>query len=117
MKRQEMDDIIQINKDQMPVMLIGGIATGMDLAEKINRYWKGLEEKYGFDSKTVEPSARGELFFLAVPKKIKIEEEKAIEKYDSLSKIIKALESAKFENEAGILENFIPFKALKRRQP
>jgi len=117
MKRQEMDDILQINKDQMPVMLIGGITTGMDLAEKINRYWKGLGEKYGFDYKTVGPSAKGELFFLAVPKKFpppKTKEEKEMDKYDSLFKIIDALETANFENQAGFLKNFIPFMALKR---
>jgi len=117
MTREEMDDILQINKDQMPVMLIGGITTGMDLREKINRYWSGLGDKYGFDDATVEPSAKGELFFLAIPKPIippKTKEEIAMEKYDSISKIVDALEKDDFQSTGGYLVNCIPFLALKK---
>lgn len=68
MLQQEMDDIIAINKNQAPVMKIGSVITGMDLREKINNYWQGLGDKYGFKHLTVEPSAKGSLFFLAEPK-------------------------------------------------
>ncbi|HDZ25797.1 hypothetical protein LCGC14_1114590 [marine sediment metagenome] len=67
MTQEEMDDIIQINKDVGPVMQIGTVTTGMDRQEKINNYWQGLADKYGFNPETVEGSSRGELYFLAEP--------------------------------------------------
>ena len=53
----------------------------------------------------------------AVPKAIvppKTKGEMAMDKYDSLFKIIDALEAGDFENTGGSLKNFIPFLALKR---
>lgn len=67
MQQAEMDDIIAINKSQMPVLLIGNVTTGMDLRERINSYWEGLGHKYGFEPMSAEPSAKGNLFFLATP--------------------------------------------------
>ena len=70
MLQDEMDKILQINKDTMPVMLIGGmggVSTGMDKQERINDYWQTLGDKYGFNPDTVEASSRGRLFFLAEP--------------------------------------------------
>jgi hypothetical protein len=72
MLQQEMDDIIGINRRKMPVMQIGNVTTGMDLQERINNYWKGLSDKYGFKQMTVEGSSRGKLFFLAEPKPIEV---------------------------------------------
>jgi len=117
MTQEEMDDIIQINKDQMPVLVICGITTGMDLAEKINWYWRGLGEKYGFHSQTAEGSSKGKLFFLASPKPIvipKTKEELAMDEFDTIPKIVEALEAGKYESIAGPLENLTAFRALKR---
>lgn len=130
MTQQEMDDIIAINKNQMPVMKIGNVNTGMDLQERINAYWSGLGDKYGFKPMTVEPSSKGKLFFLAEPKPIvkpKTQTEIEIDKYignamgylnynvtESLKKIVKQLERCDYENEAGTLRMNIAFLALKK---
>lgn len=130
MKQEEMDGIIQINKDQMPVMKIGTVTTGMDLAEKVNSYWKGLGNKYGFEHMTVEGSSKGKLFFLAEPKPIvkpKTQTEIEIDKYlnhvslplgnsirSALSKIIKQLEPCDYECIGGPLVNNVAFMALKK---
>jgi len=117
MMQEEMDDIIAINKSQMPVMQIGNVTTGMDLRERINNYWKGLSDKYGFKQMTVEGSSRGELFFLAEPKPIvvpKTREEIEMDKYDTLQKIVTQLEMSEYECEGGFLKMNVAFMALKR---
>ena len=129
MQQEEMDDIIAINKSQMPVMKIGNVTTGMDLQERINSYWEGLGNKYGFKHLTVEPSAKGKLFFLAEPKPIEVpktQSEIEIEKYigdakgylgsgakDSLRKIVAQLRSCNYECEAGVLNMNVAFLALE----
>ena len=115
MEQEEMNDIIKINKNQTPVMRIGETWTGMDLQEKINNYWKKLEEKYGFDKDTVEASGKGKLYFLAVAKHIKTEEEKDREKYNDLSEIVKQLESCNYTSVAGPLEKNIAFIVLQEK--
>jgi len=130
MLQTEMDDIISINKNQSPVMKFGDYWSGMDLQEKINHYWETLGNKYGFKHLTVEPSAKGKLFFLAEPKPIvvpKTQTEIEIDKYidgtdgylsgavkDSLKKIVTQLESCEYGNEAGYLNNNVAFLALKK---
>jgi len=102
----------------------------MDLQEKINHYWETLGNKYGFKHLTVEPSAKGKLFFLAEPKPIvvpKTQTEIEIDKYidgtdgylsgavkDSLKKIVTQLQSCEYGNEAGYLNNNVAFLALKK---
>ena len=117
MLQAEMDDILQINKDQMPVMKIGNFTTGMDMQERVNAYWTGLGDKYGFKHMTVEGSAKGKLFFLAEPKPVvvpKTQTEKEIEKYvGDLPAIVKQLEFCEYETEAGCLSNNVAFLALK----
>lgn len=130
MTQGEMDDIIGINKNQMPVMKIGNVTTGMDLQEKINNYWEGLGNKYGFKHMTVEPSAKGELFFLAEPKPIvvpKTQAEIEMDKYigesmgyrnnhvtDALTKIVEQLERCDYECEGGVLKMNVAFLSLKK---
>jgi len=130
MTQQEMDDIIAINKSRMPVMKIGNVTTGMDLQEKINAYWGGLADKYGFKQMTVEPSSKGKLFFLAEPKPIvkpKTQTEIEIDKYvgnamgylnynvtDALKKIVTQLEKCDYESEGGFLKMNVAFLALKQ---
>ena len=117
MLQQEMDDIIAINKSQMPVMMIGNVTTGMDLQERINSYWRGLGDKYGFKEMTVEGSSKGKLFFLAEPKPIvipKTQTEIEMDKYDSLQKIVNQLEGCHYECEGGFLINNIAFLKLKQ---
>ena len=70
MTQDEMNDIIAINRNQMPVMKIGDNWTGLDLQEKINTYWKILGDKYGFKSGSAGPCSRGKLYFLATPVKV-----------------------------------------------
>lgn len=132
MTQQNMDDIIAINKSQMPVMKIGNVTTGMDLAERVNSYWEGLGNEMGFKHMTVEPSSKGKLFFLAEPKPIvvpKTELEKSIEEYtgtalewttkevrSSLVKICIQLESAYTGDSlsiSGDITKNIAFIALK----
>jgi hypothetical protein len=130
MTQQEMDDIIAINKNQMPVMMIGSVTTGMDLQERINAYWEGLGDKYGFKYMTVEGSSKGKLFFLAEPKPIVIPKTQAeieIDKYlgdslrwisgeakGALRRIVDQLESCDYENQAGVLKMNVAFLALKK---
>jgi hypothetical protein len=117
MTQEEMDDIIAINKNQMPVMMIGNVSCGMDLQERINAYWEGLGNKYGFKPMTVEGSAKGKLFFLAEPKPIAIPKTQAeieMDKYDTLQKIVDQLESCEYESIGGYLVNNVAFLALKR---
>ena len=83
MTQEEMDNIIAINKNQMPVMVIGDVVTGNEVRERVNNYWMGLGDKYGFKWDTVEGSAKGKLFFLAEPKPkviLKTPEEISMEK-------------------------------------
>lgn len=117
MLQEEMDSIIAINKNNPPVMMIGNYVSGMDLQENINKYWEELGDKYGFKHMTVEPSAKGKLFFLAEPKPIvvpKTQEEIEMDKYDTIKKIVNQLEECGFKCEAGSLEQNIAFKSLKR---
>ena len=65
MRQEQMDAIIAINKDRMPVIKIGSVNVGMDLQDQINEFWRVLGLEYGFNSKTVEASSKGKLFFLA----------------------------------------------------
>lgn len=117
MLQQEMDDIISINKNMPPVMKFGDYWSGMDLQEKINHYWQTLGDKYGFKHMTVEPSAKGKLFFLAEPKPIvvpKTQAEIEMDKYDTLGKIVEQLEKCNYECEAGVLIQNVAFLSLKR---
>lgn len=119
MERKEMDDIIAINKDGGdPVMFLsGGTPIGSSLQEKINDYWEILANKYGFKPMTVESSSKGELYFLAEPKRKAIQkttEEIEMDKFDTIGKIVKQLEMVNYECKGGVLENNIAFKALKR---
>ncbi len=117
MMQEEMDDIIAINKSQMPVMQIGNVTTGMDLQDRINNYWKGLSDKYGFKQMTVEGSSRGKLFFLAEPKPItnpKTGTEIAMDKFDTLQKIVDQLEFVDYTNEHGVsIKMNVAFMKLK----
>jgi hypothetical protein len=117
MLQEEMDDIIAINKSQMPVMMTGNVTTGMDLQERINAYWEELGNKYGFKPMTVEGSAKGKLFFLAEPKPVVIPKTQAeieMDKYDTLQKIVDQLESCNYENEGGCLKMNFAFLKLKQ---
>lgn len=68
MTQEEMDAIIKINKEGGdPVMFTsGGQRMGSSLQEKINNYWKGLGEKYGFKHITVQPGGPSNLHFTAI---------------------------------------------------
>lgn len=120
MTREEMDNIIAINKGGGdPVMFLsGGIPIGSSLQEKVNQYWAILAAKYGFKQMTVEGSAKGELFFLAEPTPPppppKSQEEKDMEQFDTIKKIVAQLESCEFECQGGFLKDNLAFKALKR---
>ena len=128
MTQEEMDDILAINNNRMPVMRIGDVTTGLDLQGKINNYWKGLSDKYGFRQMTVEESSRGKLFFLAEPKPIvkpKTKEEIAVDEYicdamdhvnyhvtNPLKKIVEQLDSCNYECKGGYLKDNTAFRAL-----
>ena len=115
--KQEMDDIIAIFESQLPIVKIGNVTTGMDLTERINNYWEGLGNKYGFKFDSVEPSSRGTLFILAEPKSImkpKTQTEIEIDKYDTLQKIVNQLEFCNYENQVGRLIKNIAFLKLKQ---
>jgi hypothetical protein len=117
MTQEEMDKIISINKETSnTVMMIGGVDMSSDLTEAINSYWAILGDKYGFKPMTAEGSSKGTLFFLAEPKPTvvpKADLEIAIDKYDSLQKIVDQLESCEYKNEAGILSENVDFLKLK----
>lgn len=116
MSQQEMDDIIAINKNMPPVMKFSDYWSGLDLAEKVNKYWEILGDKYGFKPVTAEPSAKGNLFFLAEPKPIvspKTQTEIEMDKYDTLAKIVAQLEWCNYECEAGTLNTNVAFLKLK----
>lgn len=119
MTQKEMDNIISINAGGGdPVMFLsGGQPMGSSLQEKINQYWEILSNKYGFKPMTVEGSGKGKLFFLAESEPIvepKTQTEIEMGKYDTIEKIVKQLESCKYECEGGYLNNNIAFLALKR---
>lgn len=133
MTQQEMDNIIQINKDGGdPVMFLsGGTPMGSSLQEKVNRYWEILGNQYGFRPLTVEGSSRGKLFFLAEPTPPppppKTQTEIEMDKYlhgtegyisgavqTAIVKIVKQLEDCEYECEGGFLKNNVAFLSLKR---
>jgi len=121
MTRQEMDDIIAINKGHSPVMKFGDHWSGMDLQEKVNHYWETLGDKYGFKNLTVEGSSKGELFFIAEPKpKVvpKTSTEIAMDKFDTLEKIVVQLESCYTGDNMGIAGDIgmnVAFMALRKK--
>ena len=92
MTQQEMDDIIAINENRMPLMKIGNVSTGMDLQARVNNYWKGLSDKYGFKRITVEPSSKGKLFFLAEPKSCDVLKAKTETNVDIISALAKKID-------------------------
>ncbi len=51
---REWDDIVSINKRQLPVMRIGNGYTP-SLQDNINDFWMKLGKEHGFDWTTVEP--------------------------------------------------------------
>lgn len=120
MTQQEMDDTIAINKSQLPIMKFGDHWSGLDLQEKINHYWETLGNKYGFKHLTVERSSKGKLFFIAEPKpKVipKTATEKAMDKFDTLEKIIDQLEScytAEHKEYVGSIALNVAFMSLRR---
>ena len=117
MTQEEMDKILEINKSTSnTVMMVGGVDFSNNLTEAINVYWVILGKKYGFKSMTVEGSSRGKLFFLAEPKPIvvpKTATEISMDKFDTLGKIVKQLESCNYECETGRLTNNTAFMKLK----
>jgi len=117
MTQEEMDKIISINKSTSnTVMMIGGVDMSNNLTEAINTYWAILGDKYGFKPMTAEGSSKGKLFFLAEPKPIVVPKtalEIAMDKYDSLQKIVDQLESCEYENQSGILSKNVAFLKLK----
>jgi len=117
MSGEELQAIYDISRNQMPVMQIGGVSCGQDKQEMANKLWRQMADNYGFVWDSVEGSARGQRFFLATPKaKVipKTSEEIAMDKYDSIKKIVTQLESCNYESEGGYLVNNIAFLALKR---
>lgn len=119
MAQQEMDHILEINRTvSSPVMLVGGVNMGNNKQEAINSYWAELGNKYGFKPMTVEGSAKGKLFFLAEPTPPppppKTQTEIEMDKYNTLSKIVKQLEVCNYESKEGILTNNVAFLSLKR---
>lgn len=68
MTKQEMDDIIAINNERIPVMKFGDYWSGMNKQEKANKYWEGMSKKYGFKTMSVKPHPNGNpLCFIAEP--------------------------------------------------
>lgn len=116
MSEEEMQAIKDISKDNTPVIFVGYWA-GLDKQERANKIWGLMGEKYGFDAYSVEPSAKGDRFFLAIPNTIvvpKTPEEIEMDKYNTLQKIVDQLMSCDFESQAGHLHDNIAFKQLKR---
>jgi hypothetical protein len=124
MSETELSDIKKIASNREPVMKIGGSWIGLSRQEKANNYWSAMGDKYGFKYMTVEPSSKGELYFLAEPKPIvkpKTKTEIEIDKYlenmtvkESLKKIITQLESCNYKCQGGMLQNNVAFMALKK---
>ncbi len=118
MTQEEMDEIIRINESTSnTVMMVGGVDFSNNLTEAINVYWEILAAKYGFKKMTVGGSSRGKLFFIAEPAPIEVpksETEKAVDKYDTLEKIVEQLESNNYECQGGVLVRNTAFISLKR---
>jgi hypothetical protein len=114
--QEDFDAIMDIARDRTPVIYVG-VWLGLDKQERANKIWQVMADNYGFIWDTVEPSAKGQKFFLAVPKPKVIPKtaiEIAMDEYDSLQKIVDQLESCEYENQAGILNNNIAFLKLKQ---
>ena len=117
MTQEEMDKILDINKSTSnTVMMIGGVDFSNNLTEAINAYWKILGKKYGFKPMTVEGSSRGKLYFLAEPAPPpKTAVEIAMDKYNTLQKIVDQLAFCNYTNEQGeSLTTNIAFMKLKQ---
>ena len=115
MTEEQLQAIYDISRNQEPVIYVG-VWMGLDKQEKANKLWQTMADEMGFIWDSVEPSSRGKKFFLAEPKpKVipKTKEEIAMDKYDTLDKIVEQLEFCKYENEAGSLVNNIAFMKLK----
>ena len=66
MTQEDLDTIMEACKPVV-CMQIGSYVPSTP-QENANRAWADLGEKMGFDSTTVEPSSKGNMFFTAMPK-------------------------------------------------
>ena len=117
MSEENYEEILQINKDGgSPVMLIGGVDTGESVQSILNRWWDKLGKELRFDTTTVEGSSKGKLYFLATPlPPEKSAEEKSIESYNTIKKIVAQLEFCEYTSPVGAgIEMNVAFIALKR---
>ena len=115
MTEEQLQAIYDISRNQEPVIYVG-VWMGLGKQEQANKLWQIMADEMGFVWDSVEPSSKGKKFFLAEPKLIvipKTKEEIAMDKYDTLDKIVEQLEFCKYENEAGSLVNNIAFMKLK----
>ncbi len=105
MSEEQLQAIYDISRNQMPVMFIG-VWTGMESKqEQANKLWQKMGDDMGFVWDSVEGSSKGKKFFLAVPKEKvvpKTAEELAIDKYDTIAKIVEQLEMSEYEWEGAI---------------
>ena len=67
MTEEEVQAIYDISRRKVPVILVGGVSFGQDAQKNANALWKSMADKYGFIWDSVEPSSRGDKFFLATP--------------------------------------------------
>lgn len=117
MSEEQVQAIYDISKDRTPVIRIGVTWLGLDKQERANKLWRTMADEMGFVWDSVEPSARGNKYFLATPKPKVIPKTRAeieMDKYDSLKKIVEQLEGCKYECEGGSLKTNTAFLKLKQ---
>jgi hypothetical protein len=90
MTQADMDKILEACRPTVCIQ-VGGLGPSSP-QDNANAAWRALGERMGFDGMTVEPSARGPLFFLATPKETK--EQKLAAQRKLLSARANELESA-----------------------
>jgi len=117
MSEEQLQAIYDISRNQMPVIYVGTWMGTESKQEKANKLWQKMADDMGFVWDSVEPSSKGERFFLATPKPKVIPKTKMeidMEKYDSIKKIADKLESSNYETEGGFLKDDTAFLALKK---
>jgi len=115
MTEEQLQAIYDISRNQEPVIYVG-VWMGLGKQEQANKLWQIMADEMGFVWDSVEPSSKGKKFFLAEPKLIvvpKTTTEISMDKFDTLGKIVKQLESCNYECEAGCLTNNTAFMKLK----
>jgi len=73
LSEDDYQELLKASRPTRAMFLSGGILMGGSPQENANRVWQRLGYKMRFEPMTVKPSPKGERFFTAIPRPLKLE--------------------------------------------